>query len=282
VNQTAEATDLLALDGRGLLSAFKAELPGTAEALGVTDKGIFEARVLEHPDVRDILSAWDKVEPEWRLMLLAELRSCARDVANSFKTDCLRCGRCCRCTIYVEAEDCERGTLTPEHVEVLAEGRFVDGATVTDWMSVWDEGGVVRLKHNEAGFCIFHDETTHLCTIYEGRANHCRRFFCRDDVKRRANFSFPDIFQHLSGRGFDPWRIALVFVSLRLWRKVDEMCGLDDARRGEFGGMLGVSEPSALSQFLGPSIRERLAEAANAPDASNALHDYAAFIKGAA
>jgi hypothetical protein len=46
--------------------------------------------------------------------------------------------------------------------------------------------------------------------------------------------------------------------------------------------MMGMSEPTALAQFLGPSIRERLGEAASAPGATAALRDWAAHLKGAA
>jgi Fe-S-cluster containining protein len=272
--------DLESLDRAGLAAAFEAELVTVARDLGVPDGAGFRERVLAFGDVRDILEAWDLVQPEWRPLLVAELKGCARDIANSYKTECQRCGRCCRCQIYIEAADCERPSIRPEHLEVLLEGGFVGGEKIEDWREVWESGTVVRLKH-KGGACVFHDAASHLCTIYEDRANHCRNFFCYDDLKRRESFSFPDLVQHLGGQGYGPFAITLVFINLRLWRKVDELRGLEAARRREFAEMLGLSEGAALSQFLGQSFEERIREAAAAPNAGAPLKEYAARLGGA-
>ncbi len=264
------------LDSAGLRQAFEAELDSVGRNLGVPDAAAYRERVFDFPDVRDVFEAWDRVRPEWRPLLLAELKGCARDIANSYKGECLRCGRCCHCQIYIEAADCERGTIGPEHVEVLVGGRFVGGETIGDWRSVWEGGAVVRLKHQASGSCVFHDEATHLCTIHEGRARHCRDFFCFDDLARRESFSFPDLVQHLGGQGYEPFAITLVFINLHLWRKADELRALDAARRREFGAMLGLGTEAAASQFLGPPFEERLREAAASGQASPALRDYMA------
>jgi Fe-S-cluster containining protein len=265
------------LDAGALAQAFEAEIEAMAFDLAVPDAAAFRERVLAFPDVRDIMAVWGRVRPEWRPLLVGELMGAARDVANSYKTDCLRCGRCCRCQIYIEAADCERGMIRPEHVEALMDGRFVAGEQVDDWRELWESGAVVRLKHKEGGTCVFHDDATHLCTIYEGRANHCRNFFCYEDIERRTSFSFPDLVQHLGGQGYDPFAITLVLVNLYLWRKADELRAFELERRGEFGQMVGLpGDDPRLSQFLGPSFEERLREAAEAEAASPAIREYVA------
>jgi len=268
-----------ALDSAALKEAFTEELATVARDLGVPDGAAFAGRVLAFPDVRDIMEVWELVRPEWRSLLVAELKGAARDVANSYKSECLRCGRCCRCQVYIEAEDCERGAIRPEHVEVLLEGGWRGGEAVDDWREVWESGAIVRLKHKaEGGTCVLHDDATHLCTIYEGRANHCRNFFCFEDIGRRESFSFPDLVQHLGGQGYDPLAVTLVFINLHLFRKADEMRALDRVRRQEFGQMMGVADEASLLQFLGPSFEERLRQAAGSGSASPALKEYAARL----
>ncbi|MFH0810296.1 MAG: YkgJ family cysteine cluster protein [Pseudomonadota bacterium] len=272
--------DFERLDRVGLAAAFEADLEAVGRNLGVPDLIAYKERVLFFPDVGEILDTWERVRPEWRSMLVAELKGCARDVANSYKTECQRCGRCCHCQIYVEAADCERGTIRPEHVEVLAEGRFIGGELIDDWPAVWESGAVVRMKKQESGGCVFHDEATHLCSIHEGRANHCRNFFCHEDIQRRERFSFPDLVQHLEGQGHDMYAIAVVFINLCLWRKADELLHLDAARRREFGEMLGLHDEAALNQFLGPSFEVRIREAAARGDGGPVLKEYAARLGG--
>jgi Fe-S-cluster containining protein len=266
-----------ALDAAGLRTAFEAELEAVGENLGVPDPHEFRESVLAFPDVREIFEVWERVRPEWRSLLAAELKGAARDIANAYKTECRRCGRCCHCQIYIEAADCERGAIRPEHVEVLLDGRFVGGETIDDWRSLWDSGAVVRLKHQGSGSCVFHDEATHLCTIYEGRAAHCRNFFCYEDLKRRESFSFPDLVQHLGGQGFEPFAITVVFINLYLWRKADELRRLESERRREFAEMMGIGR-EFVDQFLGPGCEERLRSAAEGPQAGPALKEYAARL----
>lgn len=279
MSREALTRDAASLEAKQLAAALEEELAAMGASLGVPEPAAYRERVLAFPDVREILAVWERVRPEWRPLLAAELKGAARDIANAYKTECRRCGRCCHCQIYLEAADCERGAIRPEHVEVLLDGRFVGGETVDDWRWVWESGAVVRLKHQESGSCVFHDDATHLCTIYEGRANHCRNFFCFEDLSRRQSFSFPDLVQHLGGQGFEPFAIALVFVNLYLWRKVDELRALERERRREFAEMLGLSGEEAVSQFLGPSFEERVREAAAAPQASQALREYAARLE---
>jgi Fe-S-cluster containining protein len=280
VSREALTKDPGALDAAGLRAAFEAELEVVGASLGVPDLAAFRERVLAFPDVREIFEVWERVRPEWRSLLAAELKGAARDIANAYKAECRRCGRCCHCQIYIEAADCERGAIRPEHVEVLLDGQFVGGETIDDWRGLWDSGAVVRLKHQGSGSCVFHDEATHLCTIYEGRAAHCRNFFCFEDLKRRESFSFPDLVQHLGGQGFEPFAITLVFVNLYLWRKADELRQLESERRREFAEMMGIGR-EFVDQFLGPGCEERLRAAAEGPQAGPALKEYAARIVAA-
>lgn len=76
--------------------------------------------------------------------------------------NCTRCGECCLNT---------RMELLPEDIERIE----ALGYRLTDFAEYDEEGGVWRLR-NINGHCVFFDENSKLCKIYEHRPIGCRLY----------------------------------------------------------------------------------------------------------
>jgi Fe-S-cluster containining protein len=141
-----------------------------------------------------IIRGWNKMGGSDRLMAWKRLLEAVESIVQEVIPTCVQCGECCR-----------KGspTLHEEDLELLREGKIPWGQLVTlregePAYSPFDEkpfllpSECVKIREKgESKGCVFLDEQTSQCGIYQDRPVQCRAQACWDPAPARQSAKLP-------------------------------------------------------------------------------------------
>ncbi|MCI4625415.1 MAG: YkgJ family cysteine cluster protein [Candidatus Magnetoovum sp. WYHC-5] len=105
---------------------------------------------------------------------------------------CKRCGECCEKgspTLHIsDSELIKNGTLTYSDLFTIREGELVYNNIDDEFVTIDYE--LIKLREKPSGrVCIFYNEDSKECPIYENRPNQCRAYECWDTQKFMTFFN---------------------------------------------------------------------------------------------
>lgn len=104
-----------------------------------------------------------------------------------FRTHCIRCGECCRTSSpSLEAEDLHLlrdGILRNEHLITIRKGEGVRDNIREEFTILSEEIVKIKEKGGVKGGCLFYDEESQSCTIYDQRPSQCVALKCWDSIE---------------------------------------------------------------------------------------------------
>jgi Fe-S-cluster containining protein len=178
-NEKLGAASLEELEG-----IWKEALTGFMDQIGVPERRAeAEGSVLQHPAWTSLATDWITLPTVIRVQRYGELLEVLREAGYATRTECLRCGDCCRKagpTLFTDDRRLfEEGLVRRSQVVTLRRGERVRLPDGTGSMVLAEE--TLKIRDNpQTGHCLFFDDDIDRCQIYPGRALQCRAQACWD------------------------------------------------------------------------------------------------------
>ena len=160
-------------------------------------------------------------------------------LSDSRQSTCIRCGTCCKkdgpAFHHEDKHLIEKGTLLSKHLYTIREGEpvyeNVKGCIVTA------PSDIIKIKskdHSRA--CMFLDEKTLRCSIYESRPKECRVLQCWDTRKlekmyAKNRLTRKDLLQDIN----DLWELVSDHQRRCDYREIQRLLSFSDSKSGEYG-----------------------------------------------
>ena len=145
-------------------------------------------QVEQAPEYWSILNDWKSMNGSGRRDAWDRLLNFSEQSAKEVLPTCVQCGECCRKsspTLHTEDLSLIRNNKLPwDRLVTLRVGEPVRNPFEDKLFTLQEERIKVKEKPNGGG-CVFHDDVTDLCRIYEDRPIQCRAQACWDPSPAR-------------------------------------------------------------------------------------------------
>jgi Fe-S-cluster containining protein len=138
-------------------------------------------QIKQEPWYQNLENTWEILTPQARTRQWQMLMSHLMDVTYASRPYCVRCGECCQHgspSLHLEdANLLEQGVLFFKHLYTLRKGERAKHTVEGKSSPVQQE--VIKIKEKpENGHCVFYEEQTRECAIYEHRPLQCQLQAC--------------------------------------------------------------------------------------------------------